>query len=217
MEQAIQVSPIEESEMQKVRDFFERLANNALAATSLSAQVQAMQRDMESLSGSVDRLKNEVTYYMDQATAFRRKSEELQQQIVAVTYDRDETQKNLVMAQHSIQTLTAEATHSYEHISAITQDRDTAQLRVMELEDANKSLTEKLEGIHKLLAPELPASVLPNPIPAREVAEPRPLQTEKPTTDPQEPKRVVTSKDDHFDWTRSHHWDAEYQAYVYDF
>lgn len=212
--------------MQKVRDFFERLANNALAATALSKQVQDMQQNVNELGGVVERLKTDVTYYSDQAQAFRKKSEDLDRDLLATRRDRDELSRKLDDATHTMLKQDETLETAAKQINNLVKDRDDAQLRVMELEDTNKTLIEKLGAIQKLLYPLVPMQDLPNPLPSSPSAEPtNPVPISEPVGQPEgaslasilppsepapSPQKPLTHYDKGFDWNKPNHWDDTY-------
>lgn len=232
MEPAIQVSPVKEEDMSFVREVFERMANNVVAATALSTQVQEMQRNVDSLASIVEKLKTDVTYYSDQASAFRRKAEELERDLIATRRDRDEISVQLDQEKRATAILRSDAEHSRSHIETITKDRDEAQIKVMELEEELKTSKARImqvedfaSDILNVIKPDKanePAA-LPNPLASGSTQNssggsalnPFPPVEHPSTPDPAPSPQVIDSNSPSFDWSKPYEWSNERNAYVY--
>lgn len=221
MEPAIQVSPVKEEDMSFVRKVFEDMANNVVAASQLSVQVQEMARDIGELRSQIERLKNDVTYYTDQAAAFRRKSEELQHELAEVKVERDKVLADFTRTKTELERASTESEETRNHLQNVRKERDDALFRNMELEDQNKALHDKLDKVRSLTSQLFEEDKHPEPAPARQEVgadHSNPSPATEPAASPIDPRatRVIDQNDPSFNWDKPRRWDDSRHMYVQD-
>lgn len=179
---ATQVSPIvQEEDMSKIRELFERAANAIVQASELAKAVTALRADVDSMKTEVEHLRSQNRWLDEQLTSVRQsrddaqqKARDLQDVVNHVSDQRDSAQRDAAHWQN-------EANNKDASLASTRKDRDDAQLRVMDLEDqltaANARLEQArkfMEQVQSVIAPEPPKEA-PKP-----VEQPNPAPTEQP-------------------------------------
>ena len=182
-----QVAPVQEdAEMANIRSVFDKALNAVVAMSQLSKDVESLRSQVNDLTAQVTRL--------------RSWNEQLDETLHHVRQERDQAQTETrrltelaSASDYTINTLRAELEASRSAHATTTdmlhhaeQGRDTAELKVMDLEDQVKALTDKLAAIYDAARSILPPE--PTPLPPMQ-AQVIPI-TEAPVTEP----TVVTEK-----------------------
>lgn len=201
---AIQVSPITEDDMNRVKSILQRAADAIVGMSQLHADVDMLRQTVSGLQADTDRLRNQNAA-LDEALAHSRTVRDDQAQTIsglaskldAMTQERDELKGTASYNADLVDRLKAELTDA-------KRDRDDHAFKAMELEDklkASEELANKLRvhfdnayamlEVPKAMQPAPPQP--PHPIQAVDEANPMP-----PTVD----------------WDKPTQWDAVKGCYV---
>lgn len=214
-------SPVQESDMAKVKEIFQQALNAIMAATELSRTVEAMKSDVEQLRRDIsDTQARNVE--LDRLLADTRRQRDDAEQALAQakasldTVNRQYQEEIQVSERHRIAKESLEA-----KLSAAITERDDHGLEAMALRDALAAANAKLESIHKTMGvPFTPFTVepvkAPEPLSATPPAfAPPPIQaiTDEPQIILENPVKVYEG-DPAFDWSKPYAWDYLNQKHV---
>lgn len=216
------VHTVQEEDMAKVREVFQKALDAIIAATELSKQVQAMRGDVDKLRKDIEDTQARNIELDRMLSDTRRQRDEAEQALSQARKERDEATakaNNLQALQANTQDLLDRARTERDRFHMDYVDEEFTGLAIQEaLDKANA----KLEALHKAMgmefkpfSPNLPEPAVP------EVAQAIPTAPSGGPTGPalneaSPPTHRVYSNDPSFDWNRSREWDSERGQYYYE-
>jgi len=196
----IQVAPITEDDMNKVRSILQRAADAIVGASQMADDIAAMKAELAQLRDDADRYRRNAEALEESLSNARVRRQELEGQLSTAIHAQAAAERERDDMTYRERNGREAAAKLETELSQVKHERDDAQLRVMELEDQLKAHASKLDAIHKALgvAPEQiipPAPIVrsgfvevppapaaePEPVPAAasQAAEPTPLTEEE--------------------------------------
>lgn len=150
---AIQVSPFNPGDREMAKTFFEQIANTVVDASELRKEVAELKHELEGIRADIQRVQ-EQNFRMDQQiTQLRSERDELQRELGEVRRANDDLSiSNTQLAnrcdslEQSLYTTEHQRDEWQDKHKNILEDRDAQLIKVMELEEMVKGLTETLEG-----------------------------------------------------------------------
>lgn len=151
------ISPVvQEDEMSKVRELFDRAANAIVQASELAKVVGDLRSEVDGLKRDVERMRNQ-NEMLDQALTTARQARdnalgklaETESTLSRTISDRDSAQREADNWQR-------QANDNAEKLHGVTVERDDAQFHVMELQDALDKANAKLAKFKALMAEDEP-------------------------------------------------------------
>lgn len=216
----IQVAPVvEENDMSKIREIFERAASAIAQASDLAKTVNELQHTVDALKADVEKTRQNNSF-LDEALSNTRKSRdealaeasELRHKLSTTEHDRDSALQQVETISQSL----AAVNHDIEHVR---KDRDDAMLEAMQAKDDLEKAQAQLKAIRQSLGMD-ETKPEPQTVP---VAEPVPqaLEPYHPTqgyTEPQAMPSVDTSEriydgDPRFSWDKQNWRDMDTGRY----
>jgi len=177
-----QVAPaVEDQEMGKVREIFDRALNALVDASALAKTVEQLKTDLEGLKVQVTHYRNTISNQDDQITRLRQDRDaartaqyQAEDSVRHMTTDLENTKRDLSsMAEANVRL--------NDRLSAMAKEKDDAQFQLLELQEVHAALSKKMDTIRDLFGVAVakpPESVyVPEPAPVIDwpkVAEPVP-------------------------------------------
>ena len=199
--QGIQVAPITEEDMLKVRDILQRAADAIVSMSQLSADVNMLRQTVTSLQADTERLRSQNNA-LDEALNYSRKARD--EQAAELT----ETQALLHSAEQAIDTLRLDNDKLLLSNDQLQIDldltrkaKDDAEFKTLELEDKLAVAEAKLAKMHDVFADMWPAEQPPTMPEVVPLPEPDPASI---------PDARPDSRDT---WDRGYIWDHNTRKY----
>ncbi len=185
-----------EADMGYVKDFVSLIASALVAATELPKQIEAMQADLTTLHGDLDRTKAR-NMELDTLTAdLRRQRDEAEQALSQVKTQHADASRSLEQSTNEINGYKAQIEHFRSELEQAKRERDDYGLKHMDAEDRAKEAEAKLDklreamGIPKPQPTPPPEPTLPEPVSFT----PPPTYSYNPETTPPTPSEPITPK-----------------------
>lgn len=144
-----------EDEMNKITEVFGKMRDTVIAASALAKEVGELRSAVGDLRKEVDHLR-ETNHWLDQqCTELRTQRDQAIRDKGGVIDELNKAQRELSDTKYHTENQRAELVRLNEQIASLKRERDDANFRVLELEEANATLAEKLAKIGDLFSPPL--------------------------------------------------------------
>lgn len=142
------VSPhVEDQEMGKIREIFDRALNAMVDATTLAKSVEQLRTDLDSLKTQVTHYRNTIANQDDQITRLRQERDAARtSQYQAEDHSRHMATE-LENNKREVESLASSNVRLNDRISELTKERDDAQFKLLELTESHSALSKKLDEV----------------------------------------------------------------------
>lgn len=196
-------SPVQESDMLKVKEIFQSALNAIMAATELSKVVEGMKSDVSQLRQDIEQTQARNIELDRMLADTRRQRDEAEQGFAQAKQALDTANNGLAIANHANDGLKSELSVANSRLSEARSDRDQALHEAIATSEALHLANAKLAEIHKSMGVSFTPFEVAKPVPLIDPPQDYvdPHQAEEPT-----PYRIYEGEPD-FNWDKPRHWD----------
>ena len=213
----IQVAPITEDDMNRVKSILQRAADAIVCASQMANDIAAMRAELDALKADSERLRNQNNA-LDEALNHSREMRDNQARELASTKDQlAEVTRELEQAKNDNVVLANQSNRLNESLVKAEQERDQWADEADKLSKERDTAHAKLDSIHVALGLTPQAMQAPTPTPPVDIvagsdqswrSDPSPSSVEPQA--PATPAEPSTSTE----WQPGYYWDAVRQLYV---
>jgi hypothetical protein len=141
---------VEDQEMGRVREIFDRALNALVDASTLAKEVEQVKSDLEGLKAQVTHYRNTIANQDDQITRLRQDRDAAR---TAQYHAEDEARHQVTKLENltrETESLSSANVRLNERITEVSKERDEAQFKLLELTEAHNELSKKLDTIKSL-------------------------------------------------------------------
>lgn len=144
---------VEDQEMGKIREIFDRALNAMVDATTLAKSVEQLRTDLDSLKTQVTHYRNTIANQDDQITRLRQERDAAR----TAQYHAEDASRHLTTdydsVKREVENLSLANVRLNDRISELTKERDDSQFKLLELQEAHNALMEKMDKVVALFTP----------------------------------------------------------------